>query len=231
MKKRMAIQLYGHSRSFALTHQSLKNNIVAPHREAGYEVDLFIHTWDEKDCDYRSDLEPLSAEDIEALKAAYDPRAMLVEHQKATPPEKKGVFYLHRGMVRERPYKVMFNQLYTLRKANNLREEYQRETGVRYEIVLQTRMDISFIKPIRLDKAALVYEREKMNILANTPKLEMAGGAICSPPRHAFMISHYSKTTRPRPLCTMPARGPLICSCLEMRIRFQNPTPYLMIWI
>jgi hypothetical protein len=47
MTKRIAIQLFGHLRSFQRTCRSLEKYVILPNKKNGCQVDIFIHTWDE----------------------------------------------------------------------------------------------------------------------------------------------------------------------------------------
>ncbi|EAH8792481.1 hypothetical protein EWP86_09760 [Campylobacter jejuni] len=42
MKKRLAIQLYGHVRTFEYTSKNFFKNIVNPNLKDGYKVDIFF---------------------------------------------------------------------------------------------------------------------------------------------------------------------------------------------
>ena len=48
--KHLAVQLFGHLRTFEKTFNSFYNNVVKPNEDAGYSIDIFIHTWDEFEC-------------------------------------------------------------------------------------------------------------------------------------------------------------------------------------
>ena len=45
-KKRLAIQFFGHTRTYKKTYESFLKNIVEPNLKDGWQIDIFIHTWD-----------------------------------------------------------------------------------------------------------------------------------------------------------------------------------------
>ena len=47
MTKRIAIQLFGHLRTFEYTFESFKKHILEPNKNCGYEIDIFAHSWEE----------------------------------------------------------------------------------------------------------------------------------------------------------------------------------------
>ena len=162
MSKRIAIQLFGHLRSFRITYKSLIKNIVESNKKDGYEVDIFIHTWAETD---HSDVvwhnpsgKKRGAAVTENIKNEiykfYKPKKILVEKQlEAKSDVKDG--------------KRVLNLAYTVYKSSELRHEYQKETSVLYDYVIVTRPDILFYKPFRLNSFLSVYEKYNMEIPQN----------------------------------------------------------------
>ena len=45
----IAIQLFGHLRTFEQASSSFLQNVVEVNKADGHDVDIFIHTWDELD--------------------------------------------------------------------------------------------------------------------------------------------------------------------------------------
>ena len=87
-QKRLAIQFFGHTRTYKKTYESFFKNIVEPNLKDGWEVDIFIHTWDMSSSSDKSwhngmdlfDINPLNQNDIEDIKRIYSPKSFLVEH-------------------------------------------------------------------------------------------------------------------------------------------------------
>ncbi|EAL3411133.1 hypothetical protein A9L80_09355, partial [Campylobacter coli] len=44
--KKLAIQLFGHMRTYEKTYKKFKENIIDVNVQNNWEIDLFIHTWD-----------------------------------------------------------------------------------------------------------------------------------------------------------------------------------------
>ncbi|WP_086304117.1 hypothetical protein [Campylobacter devanensis] len=88
IQKRLAIQFFGHTRTYKKTYESFFKNIVEPNLKDGWQIDIFIHTWDMSSSSDRSwhngkdlfDINPLNQNDIEDIKRIYSPKSFLVEH-------------------------------------------------------------------------------------------------------------------------------------------------------
>jgi len=155
MTKRIAIQLFGHLRSFQKTQSSLKKNIIFPcEKSGGYAVDVFIHTWDELEhtdmrthyrVDKRTKGKPLTDAYIRLMMKNYAPKAFLVEKQLQLTDEEKEVSQKN-GILDKRSK----NMAYTFYASNWLRAEYEQTNGMCYDLVCVTRPDIIFYKPLDL---------------------------------------------------------------------------------
>ena len=127
-QKRLAIQCFGHTRTYKKTYDSFFKYIVEPNQQDGWEIDIFIHTWDMSSGSSGSwhegqdlfDIHPLGQSDIDDIKKIYNPKAILIEH-------------LEDGARGERESK---------KRGNRLREKYEIENNIKYDYVLYTRMDI-----------------------------------------------------------------------------------------
>jgi hypothetical protein len=130
------------------TFESLRKNILEPNKATGWEIDIFIHTWDEKQSNNQRDYsekEKLSTADIDLIKKLYSPKKLLVE------PQIKINGHLHHIVENiEIPKSRIHNTYYTMHKTNKLRREYENK-NVKYDFVIATRMDIDFCHPILID--------------------------------------------------------------------------------
>ncbi len=170
MKKRIAIQLFGHMRTFEHTYQSFIRNVVRPQIENGYDIDIFIHTWDytnvsNQPCGGRSDAATIkrTADVMNKIRAMYNPKDILVEPQIQKSDEliqhlaakalDNADYYL--------PYNQLYNQYYTMYRVNELRREYSKKHNIKYDIILQTRPDILFYAPLNID--FITNRSEKLN--------------------------------------------------------------------
>jgi hypothetical protein len=168
MTMRLAIQFFGHLRSFKSSAESFLKNIVVPNERAGYEVDIFIHTWDELEhstANYRNPegvnlSKAVTKEDISTIEFLYHPKKLLVEKQLDVSDE---ILTEKIGKV-NRSYKGYVNVAYTVFRGNELRKKYEMETGVNYDWVIVTRPDIQFLKPFEINDIINVYKHYDIDI-------------------------------------------------------------------
>ncbi|MDR0505541.1 MAG: hypothetical protein LBH32_01815 [Dysgonamonadaceae bacterium] len=169
MSKRIAIQLFGHLRTFRKTYKSLVKNVIEANKKAGYEVDIFIHSWTETD---HSDIiwhnltqrkrgTIVTEEIIQEVKKYYNPQRMLIEPQRKTPDYQINV----RG--RTVLFKVVTNVAYTVYKSSEIRRIYADENELAYDYVIVTRPDILFKTPFLLDKFLSEYKKFNMEVPIN----------------------------------------------------------------
>jgi hypothetical protein len=170
MQKRLAIQLFGHLRSFRKTYKSLLKNIVEVNKQDGYEIDIFIHTWTETDHSdvtwNNPDGEKRGVGITESIKSEiytyYNPKKLLIEKQLVTDD-----FMVYGKVRKELKYKILLNLAYTAFKSSEIRNGYEKETGIRYDYVIVTRPDIIFHKPMSIDKFLSIYEKYTMEMPKN----------------------------------------------------------------
>jgi hypothetical protein len=144
MTKRIAIQLFGHLRTFRKTFESFHKNLVRPHQEAGYDVDIFLHTWDvlemiNNDAWHKANSSlcgvKVSEDDIQFIKTHYSPKDFLIEEQ--TPEKIRG---------------------YSMNAVQELRKRYETKETVKYDWCIMTRPDIFFCTPFLVDSYIETYE-------------------------------------------------------------------------
>lgn len=171
MNKKIAIQLFGHLRTFEHTFESFKKNVLGPNISDNYEIDIFIHTWNEidhKTVNYRNQNEEtltsveLPKEYLDKVHMLYNPKKLLIDSQKDIEEliisEKIGNF--------KRSVKGCLNVAYTLYKGSELRRNYALENGITYDFVIVTRPDIYFKKPFRLKEFFSVHNQLNLPIPA-----------------------------------------------------------------
>ena len=159
--KKIAVQFFGHLRTFRDTFPYFAKNIVEVNRKNGYDVDVFIHTWNELDhssVTYRNhEGKPLTDKklqesDIEFVKTMYQPKAMLIEPQLAY---EDVVFIEKLGSPRSK--RSCYNNSYTIYKVNELRNRYEKEYNTVYDWVITTRLDILFMSPFDITQIFQLY--------------------------------------------------------------------------
>lgn len=155
LKKRIAIQLYGHLRCFEKTYKSLFKNVISANNDVCF--DIFIHTWDEVDAmqnavHYPKDMSfaglKLSHEEIENVRNAYGPKAILIQPQVQLENSEinfinKNGYNLERGLI-------LKNMAHTFCSVNKLRRHHEDENGFKYDLIITSRPDIEFIRPLLL---------------------------------------------------------------------------------
>ncbi|TWO29331.1 alpha-2,3-sialyltransferase [Campylobacter lanienae] len=147
-QKRLAIQFFGHTRTYKKTYESFFKHVVEPNLKDGWEIDIFIHTWDMSSSRDRSwhngkdlfDINPLNQNDIDDIKRVYKPKKLLVEHLQ------EGA---HGGGESKK-------------RGNRLRESYEKENSVKYDYILYTRMDILFASPLNIQRYIDLYTKGSM---------------------------------------------------------------------
>lgn len=167
--KRIAIQLFGHLRTFEYTFESFNKNLLKENILDDYQIDIFIHTWTELDhatINYRNldgkalTDKLLTNEILSLVNKLYQPKKIVVESQldcqNEVLIEKIGQF--------PRAKKGCLNNSYTIYMVNKLRNEYELEEKIHYDWVIVTRPDIFFKSPFRIDNIMNCYVKFGLKI-------------------------------------------------------------------
>ena len=171
MQKRIAIQLFGHLRTYEKLAPYFIENVVKANEKDGYKVDIFIHTWDELDHNtitYRNlgsnfMQEKISENEIQKIYKLYNPKKLLIEKQKDC-KEKT----INQKMGTKQSIKGCFNMAHSLYQGSNLRREYAKENNIKYDWVIVTRADILFKNPYRIDDFLNIYSLYGFEINKNS---------------------------------------------------------------
>lgn len=153
---RIALCLSGQPRGLPLSFDQIKKNLIEPNNI----TDIFLHAWhDEADVGkpYNS---TQSTQDgfvgiakpktKEILMWAYEPKKSIVE------PQRSFEYLSHLIAAPTAKQTILASQLYSTFKANSLREEYEKENNFKYDLVIRTRFDLHYFKPITISS----YENE-----------------------------------------------------------------------
>lgn len=171
--KKIAIQFFGHLRTFEKTYKSFFKNVVLPNMKDGYEVDIFIHTWTEKDHSTVSFRNPngkeyrgskLSYKDRELAEKIYKPKKVIYENQL----DCKDNIFIEKLYKTKKSYKGVLNMVYTKYKSSFIRREYEQDKGIKYDWVIVTRPDIEFFTPFRIDYILKDYQNLDNKIPENS---------------------------------------------------------------
>ena len=193
MPKRLAIQLFGHLRTFDLTYQSFYNNIIIPNQDT-YKIDIFIHTWDEIEytaLQWHNEKIPqvrgkkITSKDVDFLLKHYCPALYEI-----TPQLEDGSGLEFDEFTGGKcKYATMRNVWYTKYRVNELRKKYEAEQDVHYDFVLCTRPDVSYNKKLNLDSLFLVYSTLLKNISVPEGKLFYSGHHRDYPVREDYLLA------------------------------------------
>lgn len=184
--KRIAIELYGLTRSYKETFDSFFFNLLQPLYNSGYIVDIFIHTWSESDSNDITWHNPTGenrGQNMDEIQyndiiEKYRPKKIIVDYPLDIPKE----LVLYEKLAnKSRSYNSFISCFYSRFISNELRIAYEKENNIVYDKVILTRFDISFDKPFILDHYIKTYcEHTKMNIPANTVLTACSPWRMCS---------------------------------------------------
>ncbi|ECL4243618.1 TPA: capsular biosynthesis protein, partial [Campylobacter jejuni] len=157
---------YGHARTFKQTYDSFKKNILDVNKEI--DIDIFIHTWDELEHldlrhQYKKDLriagKPLTQEDINFLKNKYKPLKIKIDKQLTF--SESQINYIKKKGFNEKSYIANYNISYSISESNRLKNMSQNK----YDLIIMTRLDIMFLKPLKLFEALENSCKNKIDFL------------------------------------------------------------------
>ena len=152
---KIAIQFFGHTRTFADTYKYLIKNVIKPNKRF-CEFDIFIHTWDESDSTnfgvYKKSKKfmgkKLSYKQKEQIKDFYSPKGLEITEQLPLTQEDRA--FIEKEKISENLMKTLKNVSFSIQETAKLRQEYQKKTGIKYDYIITTRMDILFMKELSL---------------------------------------------------------------------------------
>lgn len=179
LSKKLAIQFFGHLRTFDLTYQKFYNNVIIPNQDA-YKIDIFIHTWDEIEYaaqQWHNEKIPqvrgkkLTSKNVDFLLKHYCPTLYEITPQL----EDRSGLEFDEFTGGKCKYATMRNVWYTKYRVNELRKKYEAEHNVHYDFVLCTRPDVLYNKKFNLDALFSVYSTLLKNITAPEGKLFYSG--------------------------------------------------------
>ena len=172
MTKKIAIQLFGHLRSFRKTFENFHHNVIIPIQKEGYEIDIFIHTWDETDTSSKSwhNVEgddrgrSITEDDRLFIEEYYKPKKLLIEPQLKI---EEDFIITERLLELPRQYSTIINSSYTKFKVNELRQKEEKENSIEYDYVLMTRPDVSFENEFSIQSFLDTYNQYKVEVPKN----------------------------------------------------------------
>ncbi|MBZ7982775.1 hypothetical protein AVBRAN12640_09525 [Campylobacter sp. RM12640] len=153
-KKRLAICFFGHLRTYVQTYQSFNKYILEPSKKNGYNVDIFIHTWDKLNSDsnswhqgrgYLKELNNISVNEnvIVQLEKFYNPISIQID-------------CLPEGI---------HGQTMSRKKLVEMVKSYSIKNNFIYDCILFTRTDLMFKNELNIDKYFNLYKNNLKIVL------------------------------------------------------------------
>lgn len=177
---KVALCLSGHIRNLEQNYYSIKKNLLDY-----YDTDIFIHTWDTygwriegnlitsggfKGFDHYSD--KIDAQNIIDL---INPKKIVIEQYENYESEflKKAEKYKNNLKFpdKDRPVNVV-SMWYKINKCNELKTQQELENNFKYDIVIRSRPDLVYFKPIIDENVLLLYKKVLL-----IPQIESHGHA------------------------------------------------------
>ncbi len=156
-KFKIAVQLYGHLRTFEECASDLKSKLLEK-----YECDVFIHTWDTLDHNSptwhrphsSTNPVPFQADLIDKLLQCYEPKDILIEQQNFL--SRHGLF----GSNSNNQISLVGIEymLYSQNQVNDLRMSYERTYFKEYDYVIMLRPDIRLLEDFHLEQYLHEFE-------------------------------------------------------------------------
>lgn len=156
---KIALCLSGHLRNFERAYPTLYFYLLKD-----YDVDIFIHTWDKLgfSCAFKTDntLNDTSTKLAEAEKL-YKPKSIIVESVDFVEELKRqGDEYAPHLKNEPKHVGHMASMFYKIYACNELKNKYQRESGIEYDCVVRCRPDLLFQNKVTIPtekKAGVIW--------------------------------------------------------------------------
>lgn len=148
---KVAVCLSGHLRKFTETYPSLFNNLIKK-----YDCDIFISTWDKMGytCQYKQDINlNETAPYLSNIQQLYKPKKIIIESISFIEDLKKqGNEYAPHLINCPKHVGHMASMFYKIYAANELRKQFEMETGTTYDVVVRCRPDLIFNSAINISE-------------------------------------------------------------------------------
>lgn len=140
---KIAICISGHLRTFELTHQSLRRNVLNK-----YDCDVFISTWNNiGNTLYHEHYKPGFDEsddraNLDRIKEVYTPTGMLVED--STSADIKAMKKPFEGLKTRNNAEIyqVVPMFYKMWNCNQLKKAHEEKNGFKYDLTLKCRPDV-----------------------------------------------------------------------------------------
>lgn len=157
--KKIAFIMSGQPRFYKEGFQSIKNNVLDVNSK--YQIDFFFHIWHDNNLvGEKYDGAPWNTNQTgnysifmpTEIIALYNPKSCHIQNplSKKELNVKEHDYLPEPGRSNSNPY-ALFSQYYSMKKANELRVEYEELSNFYYDCVIRTRFDIKYKTKINLD--------------------------------------------------------------------------------
>ena len=177
---RLAIMFHGHLRTYKQTYESFLKCIVEPQIRNGWEVDIFIHTWDQLNQPgyapwhnygaWHNSLTALEGvklteADIKSINIIYKPKKIII----GTLDDLK----------QDAGFKISYPEV------QNLALDYEKQMGFKYDWYMVLRPDLYFRTPLDMRSILDYYNSGRFNEIVNDDKSTFLGI-----PQKCIFVSH-----------------------------------------
>jgi len=152
---KIALCLSGQPRSIKESFGYIKNNLMIPNNI----TDVFIHTWwrpewkDKTFINHHSrPNHNFSGTEIEDIKRLYSPKSLLVENDLDYHEHVKKEYAENDDYISQEKLNIIntYFGYYSTFKVNELKNKYGEENGIKYDMIVKTRLDICPLKILSL---------------------------------------------------------------------------------
>ena len=144
--KKVAILFHGHLRSYETTAPLFNKNVVSHLRDNGFDVDVFLHTWDEEEFTtktWHAGTKDVKKTEDQKIKNCYCPTKFKIEKQ---------VLENTTRYMFTRPYSAIKSVWYSFHQSWKMMVENEKSNDKRYDYVIVTRPDVIHYSNFLIDE-------------------------------------------------------------------------------
>lgn len=153
---RHAVIISGQPRGVLETYENIQNTIIKPNN-----ADVFLHSWIDKEMEgqqYKANWlvnqgksgiagKPIPKDIDKIILDVYKPKKYLFEKQKQFTYNAA----IERNKTKFLPIQDSFSMLYSIRMAAEMKQQYEQEQNIVYDVVMRIRFGMKFINPQIID--------------------------------------------------------------------------------
>tara|TARA_Y100000389_G_scaffold204768_1_gene259518 strand:+ start:5589 stop:6356 length:768 start_codon:yes stop_codon:yes gene_type:complete len=225
-KQKIALTFFGITRSLKFTLESIDNNMIHVLKNAGYDVDIFLHTYtleNYKNVRAGENKKEMDNTEYELLK----PKYFIVESQ----DEVKTQLKLEEYRSKPDPWKTKYNSVdnfilaqYSKFRITNLIEEKELENDMKYDYIIYFRPDCLYHHKFNVDYLKLCNDKTIV-----IPSFSLFGKhkfndrfAVCSSENYKYygkVFSSILDTSKKKPLHSETVLSELLIETYKLSIK------------